>query len=517
MPTKGQVDLLWWTKKYMKTEKGRPYEFDGRAYLTDIYDCWTSSMVIKKAAQVGITAFAMNKALWLAINHTVTIIFTMPTGGDVSNFSQTRMNPSIRNSGLESPMSIDNVGVKQIASSYLYLRGAWNEKQAISIPSDFNIHDELDRSKPDIREMYEERLSASEIGWHLDMSTPTFPKYGISALYADSDQREWFVMCNACGYEEILTLENIIDGEYRCLKCREILDRTKGRWQATGKGDTVGFHITQLMAPWISAKRLLKKQTDYKFKRDWYNFVLAEEYAGGEGLLTRADIISCLTPVQAVVGKTAVGVDWGDITWVEVRQADSIIHLAKIEGDTRTHAGQVAEIMNKFNADAVCDFGYGDTKNKELIEKFPGRVWMCVFKDGVMYPDFECKHAKEDHIINIDRTRSLQESMQEMKDCEVGIFANDLMEDFIAHHMSLTEENTEDKHGEIRTVIGRSGPDHFAHANNYARLLVVGVPDLEEGDVVSAGTQRDFSGGVGDSDMGLGGLGDRMDQSEMDT
>ncbi len=491
----------------MKTEKGRPYEFSQRVYLNDIYDCWTDNMVIKKAAQVGITSFAMNKALWMAINHSVTIIFTMPTAADVSTFSQTRMNPSIQTSGLQTPMKIDNVGVKQIGGSTLYLRGAWNEKQALSIPSDFNIHDELDRSKPDIREMYEERLSASAIAWKLDMSTPTYPNYGISALYAETDQREWFVVCEHCEKEDILSLENIIDGEYRCLKCREVLDRTKGEWRATVDKKPVGFHITQLMAPWISAERLMKKQTGYKFKRDWHNFVLAEEYAGGEGLLKRVDIISCLVPAEAVVGNAAVGVDWGDVTYVEVRQADKIVHLAKIEGDTRTHASQVAEIIGKFNANAVCDFGYGDTKNKELIEKFPGRIWMCVYTDTGkdLYADFECKHAEEDRMVNIDRTRSLEESMQEMKDQEVGIFAGECVEEFIQHHLNLTEEKVEDKHGSIRTVIGHSGEDHFAHANNYARLLTANTVVIDEDDIESVGADRDFAG-----------EGDRMDQSELD-
>ncbi len=505
VPTRAQVDLLWWTEQNMRTEKGKPYEFSDRAYLKEIYDCWTDRLVIKKAAQIGITSFAINKALWLAASHAVTIIFTMPTATDVRTFSQARMNPSLQHSRLQIPMSIDNVGIKQIGQSFLYLRGAWSEKQALSIPSDFNIHDELDRSKPDIREMYEERLSASEIGWRLDMSTPTFPNTGISSLYAETDQREWFVRCKACGREDILTLDNIMDDEFRCLGCRIVLDRTNGHWEATVKADVVGFHITQLMAPWITAARILQKQADYKFKADWHNFVLAEEYAGGEGLLTRADIITCLMSVQQVVGKTVVGVDWGDTTWALVRQRDKIVHMAKIEGDTRTHAGQVAEIMGKLNADAICDFGYGDTKNKELIEKLPGRVWMCVFKDGAMYPDFESKHAKEDRIINIDRTRSLQESMQEMKDKEIGIFPCDLMEDFITHHKNLTEELTEDKHGEIRTVIGRSGPDHLAHANNFARLLACEGGVISPDEIASAGDNRVFSTREDDStDEGRG-------------
>jgi len=460
-------DFLWWVQQKVRDERGRPCDFHTRRYLIAIYDSFAQRMVIKKAAQMGITTFAILKALWLCETQTVKIIYTMPTATDVTDFSQSRVDPIIRKSRLTKPLLIDNVGIKQLGDSFIYFRGAWNEKQAISIPSDMNIHDELDRSKPDIREMYEERLAASELGWTLDISTPTLPNYGIAALYEETDKREWFVKCKQCGYEEVLTEENIIDDEFRCLKCRAVLDRSNGCWRPTAQSDIVGFHITQLMAPWISAKEILRKRNEYRFKADYYNFVLGEEYAGGEGLLTRADILACVVKPYAVDGGAVIGVDWGDTSWAVVRKGGNIIHMQKIEGDTRTHAWQVAELMDKFHADAVCDFGYGDTKNKELIDLFPNRVWMCVYSDGVIYPKFDDKKR----IVNIDRTRSIQECLQEIKDRNVAIFSTELLEEFIRHHLNLVETKEEDKHGSIRTVIQHVGDDHLVHANNYARLL----------------------------------------------
>jgi len=492
--------LLFWTQLNLKNEKGQIYEFKNRAYLKDIYNCPAQTMRIKKAAQMGISAYAVNKALWLCDTQTRTVIFTMPTGRDVSDFSQTRVNPSLRKSNLLHKTNIDNVGIKQIGDSFIYLRGAWTEKQALSIPADACFHDELDRSRPDVREMYEERLSASDLALRMDISTPTIPNYGITALFGDTDKREWFVKC-PCGKEAILSEANIIDGEFRCLSCKAILDRRNGYWKATAKSDIAGFHISQLMAPWIPAKEILRKKADYKFKRDYYNFVLGEEYAGGEGLVNRADILSCYSKVVETEGRAVVGIDWGDISWAVVRKGNAIIHFQRIEGDTRTHASQVAELMRKFDANGIADFGYGDTKNKALIDKFPNRFWMCVYSNGVLYPKFNNKENK----VNVDRTRSLEETLQEIKGKKIKIFPNEQIEEFISHFLNLVEKKVTDKHGVERSVIERSGDDHFVHALNYSGLLgrrqSGGEPNIRVLGSKPGDEQKDtFDDGMGEPD-----------------
>ena len=75
-----------------------------------------------------------------------------------------------------------------------------------------------------------------------------------------------------------------------------------------------------------------------------------------------------INDIPAATVKTAVGVDWGDTSWAVVRRGNYILHMEQITGATRTHPRRVAELMEKFNGHAVCDFGYGDTKNKALIE-----------------------------------------------------------------------------------------------------------------------------------------------------
>ncbi len=458
----------------MKNEKGSELEFHDRKYLLDLYKATWSypKMVIKKSAQVGVTTFALTKAFWLCDNYQTSVIFTMPTHGDVSIFSQTRINPMLKSAQTDNDIGIDNVSVKQIGNSFIYLRGAWTEKQALSIPSDYNIHDEIDFSKPDIREMYEERLSASDFRWQLDISTPTIPNYGISKEFEETTKNLWVVDCRACGHRQEVKIDNIIDEEYRCLKCKEILDRENGKWEAQQKSEVAGFHITQLMAGWLPASEILRKRERYIFKRDFFNFVLGEEYYGGEEMVTRADILALLYDGKEIPDegtKTAVGIDWGDISWAVVRRGNTILHIQKITGDTRTHPKQVAELMEKFNAYAVCDFGYGDTKNKALIDWFPKKVWQCLYTAKTIFPRFDDNDRK----VHIDRTLSLKESFEEIKAKGVRIVATPEINVFISHFGNMVEKKSMDEHGQMKEDIQSAGDDHYAHAYNYARLLFI--------------------------------------------
>ncbi len=150
---------MTWTRLYRLTDNGEPFEFVDRSYLVQPMEDSSPHLVIQKASQVGATEFAINRALSFADNHQVKVIYTFPTAEDVKTFSNSRLNPAIRGSPYLSRRvgGIDNVSLKSIGDSFIYFRGSWTERQAISIPSDFNIHDEIDFSKPDIKEIDKER------------------------------------------------------------------------------------------------------------------------------------------------------------------------------------------------------------------------------------------------------------------------------------------------------------------------------------------------------------------------
>jgi hypothetical protein len=161
-------------------------------------------------------------------------------------------------------------------------------------------------------------------------------------------------------------------------------------------------------------------------------------------------------------------------------EAGRIIHYGKITGDTRTHAKQVLEMADKLKVNKIfMDFGYGDTKNMEVIDHRPrGTAWMVIYThDGKdLYPKFYEKDFK----VNIDRTRSLQLRMMAMKEGKTQISANnDCQEDLIQHYTSLFEKKEKDNHGTLKVSIENKGSDHLAHADNYASIPEIAQNQVE--------------------------------------
>lgn len=484
IPSRDAVDFQWYAKNNLTTEKGQPLDFDGRPYLKEIYDCVSKEIVHKKAAQVGMSGFAVNRCIWLTSHRPMTAIYILPTDGDVREFSQARFNPITEKSRIAADMEVDNVSIKRIGNSFIYFRGAWSEREALSIPSDMNVYDEMDKCKPDVVETYHERLSASSMGYRLYISTPTYPDTGIDAKWKESDRREWFVMCGKCGHEQILTLEHIHEDSdaYRCEKCKEPIDNRNGRWIAQAKSEIAGFRTSQLMCPWITPRTILTKRSKTTFKRDFFNLVLGDTYAAGTQNVSRGDILACVVDAVPMDGPTTMGVDWGNVSWFVIRKLGRIVHYGRFMGDTRTHSAQVLEMADKFKVQNLfMDFGYGDTKNRNVIDQRPkGTTWMVIYtgNGADLYP----RYHKNEPKVNIDRTRSLQSRMQSFVEGKVQVQRNtdkfedengkekSVQEDLIEHYTNLFEKMEKDKHGSPVVSIESKGADHLAHADNYASI-----------------------------------------------
>ena len=114
VPTRGKVDFRWFTEQYLRNEKYQRFSFENFPYLVEIYDNMAEEIVLKKASQMGITAWAINKVIWLSVNFVIVAIYTMPTGADVSDLSQGRFNPVLQYSDLDIARDVDNIGMKKI-------------------------------------------------------------------------------------------------------------------------------------------------------------------------------------------------------------------------------------------------------------------------------------------------------------------------------------------------------------------------------------------------------------------
>ena len=459
-------------------------------------------MVIKKGAQIGVSTFAINKALWFGDTHDAAVIYTFPTASDVADFAKARINPVIQSSPYLERITQGGIELKQIRNSFIYFRGAWSERQAIAVDSDFNIHDEVDFSKPDIIEMYKERLSHSKFKWLLTLSTPTIPKFGIDYLFERSDKKEWFVECPACGQKQILKYPDSIRGDtkearFACVFCRATITddaRRGGKWKATGEKDwgVSGYHISQLMAPWISATEILRKEERARVRptaqlsgvKDFYNFVLGEAYGGENQPLNRDLLLSCIQnkyDLEDSGRNTVMGVDQGDLLHVVIWKKEKSGELRLLHVGVYDKFEDLPDLMDAYGVrfcmlDAL--------PNKHSARKFalmyPAKVWLVYYnvnqKELVKwYKDVE----KKEYRVIASKVESLDRMADKFVSNQVILPRHTQKIDLLIRHLcNWAKEKEEKPDGRVIYAYKKLGADHLTMACNYAMM---GVDRLSTG------------------------------------
>ncbi len=258
--------LLDWALAY-RFLQGRPMRLIPA--LQDLYRDTHPFIVIQKAAQVFISEYLINTALWVADTGQGgrgNALYVMPTQGHVDDFSQARFDKAIGESlylqqrlfppppGRQGPA---RQRLKKVGAGYIYLRGADSRRQLTSVDADVVLLDEYDLMAEGVLELAQKRLASSRLGWLRVASTPRLPEAGINALFLQSDQRYYFLKCPGCGLAQRLEWEENVDEKRglvvcRPRRCRKPLDLwAPGRWEAAAPGnDRVrGYHINRLYSP----------------------------------------------------------------------------------------------------------------------------------------------------------------------------------------------------------------------------------------------------------------------------
>jgi len=500
--------LLAWVDDNVKTPKGDKFDWYNHQYLIDLYEDPAQNIVMKKAAQIGVTTYGMNRAMWFADTHRASVIYTFPTASDVADFSKARIGPMIQTSLHLSKVVSGGIELKQIGSSFVYFRGAWSERQAISVDSDFNIHDEVDFSKPDIIEIYKERLSHSKYKYFLAFSTPTIPEFGVDYLFNRSDKKEWFVECPKCGKPQILKYPDSIRGNtkearYACVYCRATITdnaRREGYWKATGDMDwkTSGYHITQLMAPWITATEILQKEERARIRptqqlsgiKDFYNFCLGEAYGGENQPLNRDVLLECIQNKYDLEDKarhTVMGVDQGDILHVVIFAKDREGEVRLVHCATYDSFDDLPDLMDKYGV-VFCMIDA--LPNKHSARKFalmyPAKVWLVYYnvnqKETVKW--HKDSEKKEYRIVahKIETFDSMADRFRNHTLVLPKLSA--LIDQYIRQMCNWAKDKEEKPDGRVVWVYKKLGADHYTNATNYAML---GIDKLSTGSLFEKG------------------------------
>lgn len=406
-------------------DQGQQLDFKDHAYLKQIYQDFTPKQAILKAAQIGFSTTANIKALWLAKNKGMDIIYSLPSASDIKDFVSGKTNRLIDYNPIFQQWTADKDSIEQkrVGNNVIYFKGTWTERAAIATPADLYISDETDRSKQDVVDKFQTRLQHSKYAWEWYFSNPSAPGHGVDKYWALSDQKHWFIKCD-CGEWQFLTMQNIQykpEAYFGCAKCNKELDRHTGKWVKKFQGkDISGYWIPLLVSPTKSAQYILDlkaKQTDEQFA----NFVLGQPYVGKGNVLTRQMFLQNLTDrLNPQDSRPIIGVDTGVGINVVVGNRYGTFYYNKTDS-----YDEVRNLLKRWPTSiCVIDQGGDIIGPRKLREEFPHRVFLCFFKAS-QKNDSLIKWNDDDGTVTADRDRLIQLVVDEFVEKRMPVYGTE--------------------------------------------------------------------------------------------
>jgi hypothetical protein len=415
------------------------FSFAERPYLRQIYDTGSKRTLLKCGRQVEKSTSLGNKALsYSCLVSGFRTLYVSPTSTQTREFSVDRLKEPVETcpvlGAFTKPALNQNVLSKQFINwSRITLRYAFLSPDRVrGIPADLVLIDEIQDIITDFIPVIEECASHSEdYGIFSYSGTPKSLDNTLEQYWQNlSTQNEWVVPCfrhqqvdkvnnKLLPYWNILGEENIgLEGPI-CDRCgaRIYPDHPDARWASLRTPDLPspmeGFHISQLMVPWIhkSSEKwndILHKQATYGRAR-FFNEVLGEAYDSGIRPLTRDNLESnCAKPADPASYLSHMNMSEEDLAWWE-QQKSNLAIFGGIDWGTgensytvltlSTYMGskfvvfyvhrftgpevepvpqleKISEIIQRFNVRIVgTDYGGGYDRNDTLLRRFgPKRI-----------------------------------------------------------------------------------------------------------------------------------------------
>lgn len=529
----GLSKLSDWLVRHTSLGAGLPWSYKDHEFQRAIADDMSRMLTVKKCSQVGLSELSVRKTLaYLANANGVHAIYTLPTSKFASHFAKTRFDPVIEGSKVLRDMvnsDVDSTEVKQVGPNFLYIKGTMGQSSAISVPASMIVQDEVDFCDQSVLTTYASRLRHAEGGGYMwRFSTPTVGGYGISGAYDISDQHVYLCKCH-CGYEdapdfyrdmkipghevdmEKFSKEMLHDHSIPwknavmvCPKCGKpwpLEDPERRRWVALRPDVT--DHRGYWVRPWDAPKYntpygILSQALLYDTHRDWANFVLGEEHEDTENsvVVEAIDAATVGTWVSPDVGASSCvfGCDVGKVSniviarkssragdWLDVLYAERI----QAEGDGTNISDRVVELAKAFGCirgviDAAPDF----TTALRVVETLPAGIAFANYYTKIDNKRMSLFSVKDDRILHSNRTKTLNSMVAAVNMGQVTFPIHEETK-FIKEHLRSLKRVTRKvgEEGDLKEFWVNSGPDHYAHALNYA---MIAARTVDEGVSVGA-------------------------------
>lgn len=424
----------WITRNGFTNENGKDMEFHDRSFMIQPLMDESKLLAVLKCSQVGFSTMSIFKAAFHNIKYGHNIIYTLPTDSDVQEFNKAKTNMILDNNpDMRGFLNDDTVHTKSFRTldgsnvGFTFFKGTYGTSASIMQTADILIKDEFDRSNPTTLNAFKSRIKASSYAAEWEFSNPSFPSFGVDYTWQLSDQKHYIYWCGRCGHAAYISYEpESFDGgnthhvckeraDYVCGSCNNVLDRrvSDKEWVAKYNDDKwgiSGYWISQMMAPWISAKELMRDEK-LMLPSVFQNFDIGRPYASNSSTLDPSHIVKNVQYdekgyVMKNVGKNRVlGADVGGTVdnphfHCVAGTEFGINQVIKLQGEEALH-NYIK--MNNIGMVVIDNAPYNEIGIR-LSKAFPGKVWRCVFdyneKRKELYDtDYQTR------IINVHRTR----------------------------------------------------------------------------------------------------------------
>jgi hypothetical protein len=511
---------------------GRPYSFDGYEYQIQILADRSTTTIVSKPAQVGMSELSYRYAIGLCCTQdNWTTIYTFPTASDAEKNNRTRVMPLIDGSPEISRLTdrdmCNSELIKFGSNSFLFFKGTKSATQALSTPANCWIADEWDASDTTQASVYNSRLQGRPHRLRKMFSTPTVDKYGISLEAESAIRYRQMHECAACGHwflpsyfdhvvvpgwyhplEEItkanLHLTRWREAKILCPKCgnNPKFHHSRMQWVAENEDqrfDAHAYFVSPFSVPnIITPSYLVQTSTRYKKYSEFRNQALGLTGQEKNETLTLEDLHNCT--IQADLKSTDLhvfGADMGLICHVMIGRKTWQGQLL-IAHRERVPLSKFEERRLQLMAQYRCLISVHDSQPYvDLVTRLTDRdrnAYGAIFVTSKNPEMFTVAHKQADaeegklnlRLVKVNRTPALDHVMGLFKRKEIVISKVGDEEDamFYDQMLSLKRVPITDQYGEPGYTWNKSdGEDHWHFALLYTTLAAelsstAGTPGL---------------------------------------
>ena len=514
----------WATKRRVMGEPfPGPYSANHHPWVKELHDSEASFNYAMKGAQLGVTEVGINRAFYTLDIGKRDVLYVLPTAINASDFSKARFSTALSHSEYLKELFTDTntVNLKQTGTNTLYIRGSRGDSNLKSIPVSELILDEVDEMDQKQIDLALTRLDGQLKKHVWGISTPTIPNYGIHKLYQTSTQERFGFVCPHCSRHTELIWPDCIEivGEHiadkrvhesylKCKECQHKLDhKAKPEWLKSGfwivgdqqaNPDHRGFHVSQLYSFTVSPGELVS----YHFKglgdelsmKEFYNSRLGLPFIGDGAKVTEDDLNESIRRYSKQDARPEVGgqriitmgVDqgkWSYVSIVEWTFPDWSLDInataeAKVLYETKFFEDEwdtrLDELMREWQVLAcVIDADPWPMEARRFARRFPGYVWLCRYRKGVTAKEIAVSDDENGApLATVDRTAWLSASLGRFRNPRRIVLPIDVSLEYREHIKSPVRTYQKDDEGNAKATFVSTGPDHFAHAQNYAEIAL---------------------------------------------